>query len=273
MIAAWGDNVYVKIPVSTTGGESMAPLVRELSESGVKVNVTAVFTTAQVELLTEAVKDGAPSYISVFAGRIADAGIDPVPMMARAVDIMVAAPRSELIWASPAGDPQRRPGRSGRLPHHHRHPRPAQEARPARQGSRPVLAGDRADVPPRRARRRLHALTECDASASPAGPGSSARTLADRLRSRRRRGGDRRRLPHRSARVRRRAARAIRRSPCTRATCSTSALLRRAFEGCDWVFHLQANADVRHGLEHPRQDLEQNTIATADVLEAMRAAA
>jgi transaldolase len=101
MIAGWGENVYVKIPVSTTAGESMAPLIRELSEGGVKVNVTAVFTTAQVELLTEAVKDGAPSYISVFAGRIADAGIDPVPLMARAVDIMVKAPRSELIWASP----------------------------------------------------------------------------------------------------------------------------------------------------------------------------
>lgn len=100
-IADWGDNVYVKIPVSTTSGEPMAPLVRELSERGVKVNVTALFTTAQVELITQAVKDGAPSYISVFAGRIADAGIDPVPIMARAVDIMVEAPRSELIWASP----------------------------------------------------------------------------------------------------------------------------------------------------------------------------
>jgi transaldolase len=101
MISEWGDNVYVKIPVSTTAGESMAPLVRELSEDGVKVNVTAVFTTAQVELITEAVKDGAPSCISVFAGRIADAGIDPVPLMAKAVDIMVQAPRAELIWASP----------------------------------------------------------------------------------------------------------------------------------------------------------------------------
>jgi transaldolase len=100
-IAQWGENVYVKIPVSTTGGESMAPLVRELSESGVKVNVTALFTTAQVELITEAVKDGAPSYISVFAGRIADAGIDPVPIMQRSIDIMVEAPRAELIWASP----------------------------------------------------------------------------------------------------------------------------------------------------------------------------
>lgn len=100
-IASWGPNVYVKIPVSTTGGESMAPLVRELSESGVQVNVTALFTTAQVELVTEAVKDGAPSYISVFAGRIADAGVDPLPIMIRSLDIMVAAPRSELIWASP----------------------------------------------------------------------------------------------------------------------------------------------------------------------------
>ena len=101
MISEWGNNVYVKIPVSTTAGESMAPLVRELSEDGVKVNVTAVFTTAQVELITKAVTDGAPSYISVFAGRIADAGIDPVPLMANAVNIMVQAPRAELIWASP----------------------------------------------------------------------------------------------------------------------------------------------------------------------------
>ncbi len=101
LISSWGANVYVKIPVTTTTGESMAPLVRELSEEGVQVNVTALFTTAQVELITAAVKDGAPSYISVFAGRIADAGVDPVPLMARAVDIMVAAPRSELIWASP----------------------------------------------------------------------------------------------------------------------------------------------------------------------------
>jgi transaldolase len=79
----------------------MVPLVRELSESGVKVNVTALFTTAQVELVTAAVRNGAPSYLSVFAGRIADAGIDPLPIMARSVDIMVDAPRAELIWASP----------------------------------------------------------------------------------------------------------------------------------------------------------------------------
>ena len=101
LISGWGENVYVKIPVTTTAGEPMAPLVRELSEAGVKVNVTALFTTAQVELITAAVKDGAPSYLSVFAGRIADAGIDPLPIMARSVDIMARAPRAELIWASP----------------------------------------------------------------------------------------------------------------------------------------------------------------------------
>jgi transaldolase len=101
LIASWGENVYVKVPVTTTTGKPLASLVRELSEEGVKVNVTALFTTAQVELITGAVKDGAPSYISVFAGRIADAGVDPVPIMARSVEIMAAAPRSELIWASP----------------------------------------------------------------------------------------------------------------------------------------------------------------------------
>ncbi len=106
----------------------MAPLVRELSEGGVKVNVTALFTTAQVELITAAVKDGAPSYISVFAGRIADAGIDPVPIMARAVDIMVDAPRAELIWASPREILNLVQADSGRLSHHHGHARPARRS-------------------------------------------------------------------------------------------------------------------------------------------------
>jgi len=100
-IASWGENVYVKIPVTSTRGETMAPLVRDLSEDGVKVNVTALFTTAQVELIATAVAGGAPSYISVFAGRIADAGVDPVPIVARSVQIMQCAPLAELIWASP----------------------------------------------------------------------------------------------------------------------------------------------------------------------------
>jgi len=101
LIAGWGENVYVKVPITTTNGEPLASLIRELSESGIKVNVTALFTTAQVELITAAVMDGAPSNISVFAGRIADAGVDPVPIMVRSLEIMERAPRAELIWASP----------------------------------------------------------------------------------------------------------------------------------------------------------------------------
>ena len=102
MIAGWGPNVYVKIPVTTTSGESMAALVRELSEAGVKVNVTALMTPAQVEVVAAALRDGAPSYVSVFAGRIADAGVEPLPIMSRSVEILEAtAPNAELIWASP----------------------------------------------------------------------------------------------------------------------------------------------------------------------------
>ena len=133
----------------------MAPLVRELSEDGVQVNVTALFTTAQVELITAAVKDGAPSYMSVFAGRIADAGVDPVPIMARAVEIMRDAPRAELIWASPREilnvvQADQVGCHIITVTHDL-----LEEARVARQGPRSVLAGDRADVPPRRDRRRV----------------------------------------------------------------------------------------------------------------------
>ena len=101
LISKWGPNVYVKVPVTTTDGRSMAPVIKRLSEAGIQVNVTAVFTPAQVEKITQAVKNGAPSYISVFAGRIADAGVDPIPIMRESVEIMKAAPQSELIWASP----------------------------------------------------------------------------------------------------------------------------------------------------------------------------
>jgi transaldolase len=80
----------------------MAPLVRELSEGGVQVNVTALMTPAQVEVIAEALREGAPSYVSVFAGRIADAGVEPLPIMSRALEILEAtAPAAELIWASP----------------------------------------------------------------------------------------------------------------------------------------------------------------------------
>ncbi len=100
-IASWGDNVYVKIPVTNTKRQPMYDLVHRLSHSGAKVNVTAMLTLDQVKHVTEALAGGAPSYISVFAGRIADTGVDPVPIMAESVRIMKAAPAAELIWASP----------------------------------------------------------------------------------------------------------------------------------------------------------------------------
>jgi transaldolase len=102
LIAQWGPNLYVKVPVTTTRGQSMAPLVRELSEGGIQVNVTALMTPPQVEVIAHALRDGAPSYVSVFAGRIADAGIEPLPLMSRSLEIIESvAPSSELIWASP----------------------------------------------------------------------------------------------------------------------------------------------------------------------------
>ena len=100
-IASWGENVYVKIPVTNTRGESACSLVRALSGDGVKVNVTALLSLAQVRSVAAAVAGGAPSCISVFAGRVADTGCDPVPLMTEAVEILRAAPDAELIWASP----------------------------------------------------------------------------------------------------------------------------------------------------------------------------
>jgi len=100
-IARWGDNVYVKVPITNTRRQSTVDLVRRLSHDGVKVNVTAMMTIEQVRDICEAVKDGAPSCVSMFAGRIADTGRDPVPIMTECVEILEAAPRAELIWASP----------------------------------------------------------------------------------------------------------------------------------------------------------------------------
>ena len=102
VITTWGENVYVKVPVTTSTGQPLAPLVRELSEDGIKVNVTALMTPAQVEVVASALSDGAPSCISVFAGRIADAGVEPLPIMSRSLEIIESlAPGAELIWASP----------------------------------------------------------------------------------------------------------------------------------------------------------------------------
>jgi transaldolase len=100
-IASWGKNIYVKIPVTNTKGEFSGPLVERLSRAGVQVNVTAVMTLDQVKRVTGRLAAETPAIISVFAGRIADTGRDPMPIMAEAVKIMKKKPKAELIWASP----------------------------------------------------------------------------------------------------------------------------------------------------------------------------
>ena len=100
-IKALGSNVFVKIPITNARGESSIPLIRELSASGTQVNVTAIFTEKQVFEAAEAVKGGPAGVISVFAGRIADSGVDPVPLMKRYASELSALPTVELLWASP----------------------------------------------------------------------------------------------------------------------------------------------------------------------------
>jgi len=100
-IATWGSNVYVKIPVTNTRQEPAYDLIHRLSHAGVKVNVTAILTLDQVSAVVDALKGGAASNVSVFAGRIADTGRDPLPLMAKAMGLLAAEPSAELIWASP----------------------------------------------------------------------------------------------------------------------------------------------------------------------------
>jgi transaldolase len=101
-IKTWGDNVYVKIPITNTRRESATPLIRELTTAGVKLNVTAICTLDQVRATADVLRGGAPSVVSVFAGRIADTGVDPVSLMREAVGICRAAGKGiELLWASP----------------------------------------------------------------------------------------------------------------------------------------------------------------------------
>jgi len=100
-ISAWGPNVYVKIPVTNTRRESSVPLIRKLSQAAVQVNVTALMTLDQVRDVSQALEGGPHAYVSVFAGRIADTGRDPMPLMAAAVEILRPYPKLELIWASP----------------------------------------------------------------------------------------------------------------------------------------------------------------------------
>jgi transaldolase len=100
-IAAWGDNVYVKIPVTNTRGDPCYSLVRRLASRGVKINVTAIMTLPQVRDAVAVLNPEVPGYVSILAGRLADTGVDPVPVMAAAVQLLKPNPKAELIWASP----------------------------------------------------------------------------------------------------------------------------------------------------------------------------
>jgi transaldolase len=100
-ISSWGSNIYTKIPVTNTQRQSSIPLIRCLAKKGVKLNVTAMMTLQQVEEVSDALQGGPPACVSVFAGRIADTGRDPVPIMAEAVRMLEPFPNIELIWASP----------------------------------------------------------------------------------------------------------------------------------------------------------------------------
>jgi transaldolase len=99
-IRSWQDNVYVKIPITNTRGDSALPLVRELTREGVKINVTAMLTLAQVRGVSEALNPSVPAIVSMFAGRIADTGVDPVPLMRAATELLDELPQAELLWAS-----------------------------------------------------------------------------------------------------------------------------------------------------------------------------
>jgi transaldolase len=99
-IGSWGNNVYIKIPITNTKGESTASLVKKLSYDGLKLNVTAILTVEQVKTVAKALSPTTPSIVSVFAGRIADTGVDPMPIMKESVKILKSNPKAELLWAS-----------------------------------------------------------------------------------------------------------------------------------------------------------------------------
>lgn len=100
-ISIWGKNVYVKIPITNTRGESSLPLVKELVEKGLKLNVTAILTFEQVKALNQVLQGNVPTIVSVFAGRIADTGRDPVPIMRKCAELLKPRAKVELLWASP----------------------------------------------------------------------------------------------------------------------------------------------------------------------------
>jgi transaldolase len=101
LIRGWGENVYVKIPITNSSGSSTVELAHDLAFAGVKLNITAMMTFGQVLTMSDAIAGGAPSFLSVFAGRIADTGRDPLPIMTSCVELLKTRSDQQLIWASP----------------------------------------------------------------------------------------------------------------------------------------------------------------------------
>jgi transaldolase len=99
-LQSWGANVYVKIPITNSRGESALPLIQDLGREGIKLNITALLTLAQVRGTVEALNPAVPAVVSVFAGRIADTGVDPMPIMRSSAAVLAAQPKAELLWAS-----------------------------------------------------------------------------------------------------------------------------------------------------------------------------
>jgi transaldolase len=99
-IAGWGRNVYVKIPITNTRAESTVPLVRELAAEGVQLNITALLTSAQVRAVAAVLQPQVPAVVSIFAGRVADTGVDPMPIMRESLQLLAGQPKAELLWAS-----------------------------------------------------------------------------------------------------------------------------------------------------------------------------
>ena len=140
-IATWGDNVYVKIPITNTSAESSVGLIRDLTADGLKLNVTALTTLEQVGSMSSALSPTVPSIVSVFAGRIADTGVDPVPVMEEALKILAPLPDAELLWASPRELLNVVQAEKSRLSHHHRDARSASQTEWPGSGPRGRVTG------------------------------------------------------------------------------------------------------------------------------------
>ena len=145
-ISGWGPCVYVKVPITNTRGVSSLAVLRSLAAHGVKVNVTAMMTLKQVEAAAEAVKDAPGAFLSIFAGRIADTGRDPVPDHGHGARHSAGLSENRVDLGEPARTPEYRPGQRDWVPHHHGHAGPAGETAAARQRPRTVLPGNGSDV-------------------------------------------------------------------------------------------------------------------------------